>query len=335
VTGPARPLELKSHRFRAEREGDWRRLETLLVKAQGGSLRRLTDGELLEIPLLYRAVMSSLSVARATSLDASLVAYLESLATRAYFFVYGTRTNPWRRLADFFARDWPAAVRSLWRETLAAAAILGLATVAGYLLVIHDPDWYGSIMPGEMAQGRDPTASTAFLKTILYDDHGRRGLSVFATFLFTHNAQISILAFALGFAFCVPSALLIADQGLSLGALVALYASRGLGFQAGGWLAIHGTTELFACAIAGAAGFHIGWAVIFPGGRSRLDAAAGAARAAGAAMAGVVVMLVMAGILEGVGRQVIKLDWARYAVGAGMLALWLAYFYLPRPRLAR
>jgi hypothetical protein len=51
-------------------------------------------------------------------------------------------------------------------------------------------------------------------------------------------------------------------------------------------------------------------------------------------MAGVVVMLVAAGILEGVGRQTIKFDWARYAIGAAMAALWLGYFYLPRRKQA-
>ena len=51
-------LQLKSHRFRAEREPGWRRLETLLSKAEGGRVSRLTDEELLEIPVLYRAAAS-------------------------------------------------------------------------------------------------------------------------------------------------------------------------------------------------------------------------------------------------------------------------------------
>ncbi|WP_348246542.1 stage II sporulation protein M, partial [Salmonella enterica] len=71
------------------------------------------------------------------------------------------------------------------------------------------------------------------------------GLSAFATFLFTHNAQIAILSFALGFAFGIPTAVLIAGNGTMLGAILVLYFSRGLGFEFVGWLAIHGVTELF------------------------------------------------------------------------------------------
>ena len=322
--------DLKSNRFRTEREADWKTLERLLAKAEGGRASRLTSAELMQIPLLYRSVVSALSVARATSLDASLVAYLEALATRAYFFVYGARAHLGDRLARFFRKDWPAAVRSLWRETLIATAILVFATAAGFTLVSSNPDWYGSILPGAMAQGRDPTATTALLKDALYHDAKGQPLSFFATFLFTHNAGVSILAFALGFAFCAPTALIVADNGLTLGALMALYASRGLLVPLGGWLSIHGTTELFATVIAAGAGFRIGWAVMFPGPLTRLEAARAAGRTAGAAMAGVVVMLVAAGVLEGVGRQTIQLDWARYAIGGAMLTLWLAYFYLPR-----
>jgi uncharacterized membrane protein SpoIIM required for sporulation len=118
----------------------------------------------------------------------------------------------------------------------------------------------------------------------------------------------------------------------SLGAFVELFVSHKLGFEAVGWLIIHGTTELFSIIIAGAAGFHIGWAVAFPGERTRVDAAAEAGRRAATAMAGVVCMLFVAAVLEGYGRQLIQNDIARYAVGLAMLVGWLTYFYGPRSR---
>jgi uncharacterized membrane protein SpoIIM required for sporulation len=93
---------------------------------------------------------------------------------------------------------------------------------------------------------------------------------------------------------------------------------------------IHGTTELFALVLAGASGFALGWSVAFPGARTRVDAVGAAGRRAATVMVGVVVMLLVAGLLEGFARQLVQLDLARYAVAAGMLALWLAYFYWPR-----
>lgn len=326
-------LQLKSARFRSEREADWRRLETLLAKAETGGAARLKRDELLEIPLLYRQALSSLSVARSISLDQSLVGYLESLCTRAYFIVYGARTRLPERLAAFFLRDWPAAVQSLWRETLVSFLLSAVAAAVAYVLVRRDADWFYSFINPGMASGRDPTATTASLRETLYHQGGTaEGLSAFATFLFTHNAQIALFAFALGFLLCLPTAALMVLNAGAFGAFLALFASRGLGPEAGGWLLIHGTTELFAIILAGGAGFSIGWAVAFPGERSRVDAAAEAGRRAATAMAGVVVMLLVAGLLEGFGRQLIEITAVRYGVAATMLAGWLAYFYWPRRR---
>ena len=70
------------------------------------------------------------------------------------------------------------------------------------------------------------------LRETLYHEGEQSGLGVFATFLFTHNAQIALFAFALGFAFCAcRAALLVLINGVMLGALFALFASRGLGFS--------------------------------------------------------------------------------------------------------
>ena len=325
MTAPA-----DSRRFRAAREGEWRRLEEILTRAERKSVRALSDEDLLALPILYRGALSSLSVARETSLDLELINYLEGLCARAYFFVYGVRTSVGSRVAAFFARDWPLAIQGIWRETLVSLAITLIGVLAGYLLVAHDPEWYASFVSPDLAGGRDFSASTDFLRNQLYDTPGANGLSIFATFLFTHNSQIAIMCFALGFAFGVPTLMLLIQNGAMLGAILALYISRGLGLEMGGWLIIHGSTEMFAIILAGAAGFRIGWGVVFPGEETRMDAATRAGRISALAMAGVVAMLACAGMLEGIGRQIIISDLVRYAIGLIMLTLWLLYFYLPR-----
>ncbi len=323
-------LRLKSSRFRAEREADWARLEALLTRAERRSASALTDDELIAMPVLYRAALSSLSVARATSLDQNMIDYLEGLAARAYFFVYGARSSGFERVARFFARDWPAAARSTWRETLICGALMIIGAVVAFGLVQQDPVWYGAFVPGDLAQGRGPEASTEALRATLFGKPPTTGLSVFATFLFTHNASISLMAFALGFAFGVPTALLEIYNGCTLGGFLAVFTSHGLGYEAGGWIAIHGVTELFAVVLAGAAGMRISWALAFPGEKTRLDSLATEGRKSATLMAGVLVMLFCAGILEGVGRQLIQSTEIRYAIGAVSGVVWLTFLYLPR-----
>lgn len=326
TTSPA--TGLKSHRFRAEREDDWRRLERMLRKAETRSAAALTDEELVDLPVLYRAALSALSSARATSLDRALIDYLENLCERAYYFLYGVRGRPGERFVNFLSRDLPAAVTGLWRETLVSGGLFALGVAVAYFLVSHDPDWFHSLI-GD-AQGRGPQATAEELRKIIYDDNDRSGLSVFATFLFTHNAYVSLLAFALGFALCVPTAYLLLMNGAALGALMAVHVDKGLGFELGGWLSIHGVGEIFACILAGAAGLRIGWSVGFPGERSRLDALRDSGVQGAMVMGGVVMMLLFAGLLEGFGRQLITHDLTRHAIGATTGVFWACYYYLPR-----
>src|SRR4051812_2801101 len=132
------------------------------------SIRSLGDDDLLALPSLYRTTLSSLSVARDTSLDRALINYLERLCTRAYFQIYGVQTPAWRQVSGFFARSWPSAIRSLWRETLFCIILTFGAAVLAYLLIRSDPSWYYSIIPEGLAQGRDPSTSAEALRDTLY-----------------------------------------------------------------------------------------------------------------------------------------------------------------------
>ncbi|WP_422057428.1 stage II sporulation protein M [Sphingomonas sp.] len=314
--------------FRAEREADWQRLEAMLDLIEKKSPRRLSSEDLFELPRLYRSTLSALSIARETSLDGSMIAYLESLSTRAYFILYGCRDSFWKQLGAFFARGWPAAVRGMVPEILIIAALFLGSALAGYFLVLADPGWFGAIVPGELAGGRNMQASVETLRESIYGTPRHGGLEIFATALFTHNSQVSIMAFALGFAFGIPTLFLIASNGVLLGAFYAAFVSKGLGVGFTGWLMIHGSTELSAIILAGAAGLHIGRAVAFPGQRSRLAAAGEAGRRGALVMIGVVIMLLVAGLLEGFARQLITADAARFAIAATMFAIWVVYFTL-------
>jgi uncharacterized membrane protein SpoIIM required for sporulation len=326
LSAPNGEPRVNATRFRQAHEADWLQLEEIVGRLEKRSIRSLTDDELLALPALYRTTLSSLSVARDTSLDRALITYLERLCTRAYFQIYGVQTPAGRQLARFFASSWPNAVRSLWRETLFCVLLTFGSAVLAYLLVRSDPSWFYSIIPEGLAQGRDPSTAANVLRDTLYHKE-KDWLGVFAAFLFTHNSQIAIFSFALGFAFAVPTVLLILYNGLTLGAFYAVFAAKGLGPNVTAWLMIHGTTEIFAICISGAAGIRIGTAIGFPGRLSRMDAAVKAGRTAATAMAGTVIMLAVAGLLEGVGRQTILNDGFRLLIGTAVLVGWLAYFY--------
>ncbi|HMP55324.1 MAG TPA: stage II sporulation protein M [Novosphingobium sp.] len=314
---------LRSDRFRAEREGDWQRLDAIVTAMEKGRLRRIADDDLLALPVLYRTVASSLAVARETSLDAATLAYLETLVQRAWFQVHGPRVGLWGWLRNFLGGGLGASVRAIWPDLLVALAVMVAGAVAGWLLVASDTEWYHALVPA-----RVPGASREVLADTLFGHEGRDGLSIFAASLFSNNAQVAILAFALGFAFGVPSLLLLVHNMGTLGAMLWLYHREGLTLDFIGWLSVHGTTELFAILLAGAAGLHIGRSMAFPGTRGVLAAAAQAGTRASQVMAGVVLMLVVAAVLEGFARQLIDDTAGRLALGGFMLVFWLVLFFV-------
>ncbi len=318
---------LRSDRFRLARESDWKRLEAIVGRMESGRLRRIPDEELLELPALYRMAASSLAVARETSLDAATLAYLEALVQRAWFQVYGPRIGFIAWLRRVFGGGWSAAVREIWLEICIALAAMIAGGLVGWLLVESDESWFYTLVGGNMAGGRVPGAPAEVLRQSLEgQDHGG-GLSAFAAFLFSNNAGVAILAFALGFAFGIPSLLLLIQNLALLGAMLWVFHDAGLTVEFAAWLSVHGTTELFAILLAGAAGLHIGRSMAFPGNRSVMAAAAQSGRRAAVVMLGVVLMLIAAALLEGYLRQLVTLPWARFAVGGLMLTFWLIYFF--------
>lgn len=326
-----RRIVLRSSEFRKSREASWRELDELVQRVEKRGVAALSAGEIEKLPMLYRIVLSSLSVARSIALDRHLLVYLESLAFRGFLAVYGPRTSFLQGIAGFSRRGLPQAVRAArWHVLIAAFAVL-VGTAAGFLLVHADESWFTALVPSGLVDGRGPASTRDDLleHEIFAPWEGfADSLALMANFLFSNNSVVGILAFGLGIAGGVPTLLLLVYQGLALGAFLALHAQRGLTVEFLGWVSIHGVTELTALILCGAAGLLIGEKVLFPGRYTRLDSLALHGRVAAQIAIGAVLMFFVAAILEGCFRQLVQSTEWRFAIGGGTGLLWLLYFSL-------
>jgi uncharacterized membrane protein SpoIIM required for sporulation len=331
VTAPAgKPdIVLKSREFRKGREEGWRALEELVQRVERRGVRSLSLDELQRLPILYRAALSSLSVSRTIALDRNLLLYLENLALRAYLAVYGPRVSPLAGLRAFFVYDLPTAVRAARWHILVATVALLVGVAAGFVLTVQDEGWFSSFVPSALAGGRGPSSTALDLrnKELFAPWPGAiEAFGVFANVLFSHNTLVGLTCFGLGLAAGIPTLLLTAYQGLGLGAFVALHYDRDLTVECLGWVSIHGTTELGAFILLAAGGLVIADKILLPGRYSRLENLALCGRQAALMGVGAVLMLFVAGILEGGFRQLVTSTSLRFAIGLGMAALWLTYF---------
>lgn len=324
----ADPDPIRSARFRAEREKGWQDLSDLVVRAEAQGLHRLTYDEALHLVSLYRQAMNSLSVARAISMDQALLAYLEALCARAYLVIYAPQESLRGLLTRLIVYGIPQAVRRSGASLLVGFAALFLGVMIGAMLTSRDPSWFYTFVPPELADGRTPEATAAYLRQTLFDGGGGAShdeLGAFASFLFSHNTQIAILTFALGIFVALPSFVLTVYNGAVLGAFFQMFASKGLWFELLGWLSIHGVTELSAICVACAGGAQLGLAVLMPGDRTRREALRDAGRDAVKLMILAGIMLIAAALIEGFLRQLIQDTGLRLLIGWGIGAAWLAW----------
>jgi uncharacterized membrane protein SpoIIM required for sporulation len=325
-------ITLKSSAFRKEREHGWRELERLLEQARRRGVTALAPADLERLPLLYRAALSSLSVARAIALDRHLLLYLEDLALRAYLVVYGPRAGLLEGCGDFLRRGFPAAVRAVrWHIVIALLALIG-GTAAGFLLTAGDEAWFSVFVPVGLAGERGPSSTRADLLNgeIFAPWPGFiDSFLVLANFLFQHNTMVGILSFSLGIAAGVPTLLLTLYQGLMFGAFVALHYNRALTWDFFGWVTIHGVTEFGAVILCSAGGLLIAEKALFPGRFSRLESLARCSGTAARVAVGAMLMFFVAALLEGGFRQLVQSTPLRLGIGLGVGALWLVYFCRP------
>lgn len=329
MTLPEQKLTLRSAEFRKGRERAWRQLDDMVSRVEKSGISSLSAEEVQHLPLLYRAAMSSLSVARYIALDRNLLLYLENLTLRAYLVVYGPRVSITESLRAFLKWEFPQMVRAIRRHLLVATVVLFVGVIAGYAMVHSDMGYFNLLVPESLAGNRGPGSSASDLleKELFVPWPGFIDtFIVFANSLFRHNAVVGILCFGLGFALGVPTLLLLIYNGLILGAFLALHAARGLTVDFIGWLSVHGVTEILAILLCAAAGLVVAEKILFPGSLSRLESLAVSGRKAAGVVAGSVALFFIAGIFEGGFRQLIDSTPWRYAFAAATAALWICYF---------
>ena len=115
----------------------------------------------------------------------------------------------------------------------------------------------------------------------------------------TNNVQVTFAAFAGGLTAGLLTIVLLVLNGISLGSVVGLYASKGIATLLLAFVAPHGVLELFAICVAGGGAFLIAAGLLLPGPRSRSRAIVENGRRAIRLIAASTFLLVIAGTLEG------------------------------------
>jgi uncharacterized membrane protein SpoIIM required for sporulation len=146
--------------------------------------------------------------------------------------------------------------------------------------------------------------------------------AAFSGAVMTNNIQVTFLAFAAGILGGLGTAVVVAYNGATLGAVAGGAIANGNGAEFAQFVTAHGVIELSCIVVAAAAGMRMGYALVAPGPRTRALALAEEARSAIAIVLGTIPWVILAGIIEGfVTRAGIGL-WPGIGLGAAVGALY-------------
>jgi uncharacterized membrane protein SpoIIM required for sporulation len=185
-------------------------------------------------------------------------------------------------------------MREVHREVLYSFVIFLLAFAIGALSAANDDSFVRLIlgdgyvnMTLENIERGDPMG--------VYGDSGEMGMFAYITF---NNIRVSFMAFAMGLFLSAGTVYILFFNGVMLGAFQYFFYQKGLLLTSVLTVWIHGTLEISAIVIAGAAGLVMGNSILFPRTYTRLESFRRGALRGMKMVVGLIPIFITAGFLE-------------------------------------
>lgn len=302
----------------------WNRLEELLEELEQ---HKSTDSqELKHFSSLFRKVCHFHALAIERQYSSYLVDQIEDIVVRAQQQLYRRKHGNLVHFIRFIVQDLPALVRSERYYVAIASALFILPTLILWIGTLVSPELvYTVVDPAQVSQ-----------MEAMYDPANRivgsardsgTNWSMFG-FYIQNNISVSFRTFASGIAYGIGSGFFLIFNGALLGAVAGHLTNVGFSSTFFTFVIGHGSFELTAIVLSGAAGLRLGYALLAPGQLTRIAALKYAAHIAIRIVYGVILMLVIAAFIEAFwSSNNLFPAWLKYTVGAGLWALVLSYFY--------
>lgn len=275
----------------------------------------------------YIDVTSDLSFAQTHYPDSRITLYLNNLASALHNELYKNKREKWSRILTFWTREMPDTMWDARRELLASFLIFAVSALIGTVSQAIDADFarfvlgdhYVEMTLDNIAKG-NPMG--------VYDSSD--GALMFIG-ISTNNIKVSFFVFALGALTSFATGWILFQNGLMVGTFQTFFAQKGLFAASALAIWLHGTLEISAIIVAGAAGLAMGNSLLFPGTYSRLTAFRRGAKRGLKIVIGTVPIFVVAAVIESfMTRHTEWPDVLRLLVIA-FSAAFIVYYYIYLP----
>jgi uncharacterized membrane protein SpoIIM required for sporulation len=304
-----------------KRQVHWNRLENLLDRVQKQGLRALTRQELQQLGLLYRQAAADLSALREDSSGKSYARTLNLLLARAHNTIYAGRKSRAGGILSFYRFEYPKIFRRNLGVVTAAFLLFMAGALGGGLLTLSRPEFMRMYLGPHMVETIERhqmwTDSVVSIKPAA------------SSFIMTNNITVTCTIFALGITAGLGTILVLINNGVMVGVIVAACWLAGMNLPLWSFLAPHGVLELPAIFIGGGGGLRIAQGMLFPGLLSRADSLAKAGGEAVRLQLGTVPVLIVAGCIEGFVSPSPNIPWQlKFMLAGAVGAVFFGYLFL-------
>ena len=308
-----------------EQREEWARYVELVEKGRKRGLPSLTEEEVRAFGQLYRGVTADLARARTYGASPGLLGTVQRWAGAGHNLLYRTSGRVAVSLGHWVAVEFPCAVRRFHRQVLLAALLL-FGPMLATAIAVQDRPVLGRTLAGQGMMTRAETTDADDPDVRYVDVVPGEEMPTFSAQLMTNNIRVTLVAFAGGLLAGLGTLFVLINNGVRIGAVFGVYASDAKLPIIMSFVFPHGFIELAAICIGGAAGLGLGSALLMPGRRTRADTLRERGRAFLTLLAGAVMMLVVAGLIEGFYSPSALPDAAKFAFGAATAVLLVLYF---------
>lgn len=272
--------------FLKQNSEKWQSFEHLLKNPKGETADTIAD--------LYIKISNDLAYAQSNYPESKTASYLNDLAVKAHNTLYSNKRADADTIANFWKKEVPEIFSHRQKELYIAFTVfiiaISIGVISSMLEDTYVRNFFGDAymnMTLENIEKGDPLA--------VYKKESMMNMFFMITL---NNIRVSFFVFVLGMFTAIGSGLLLLQNGIMVGAFLHLFAKYALLKEALLVIFIHGTLELSAIVIAGAAGFVLGNSFIFPGTYSRLDSFLKGAKESAKMITALVPVFILAGFLE-------------------------------------
>ncbi len=318
---------MKQQNFEARFAREWEDFEhklKALEDSRAGFATRKQEGPVQDFPRWYRQICHLHAMAIERHYSSTLIQRLEGLVTRGYQVLHRPKPSTLRGLIQFVVHDFPGAVRAEWRMVALATLLFLGPALASFVAVLLDPAFIYALMPVDAVDN---------IESMYRVDNERFGLQrgsatdlMMFGYYIDHNISLAFQCFATGLLWGLGSMFFLAYNGIMLGGISAHIVNLDYSVTFFSFVISHGSFELTAIVLAGAAGLKIGLSLLLPGRRRRLDALKQACGPAGRIVAGAALMLLVAAFLEGYWSSSSNVSSTiKFVTGTGLWVLVFVY----------